>query len=328
MERLDRTNNYKQDGRPAERVWFRRHQPEGGRLGEGELFDLCLYSWYTLLLWVPIFLKLQREICLGALAEVYGCTTNQIVPFVVWVWQICSPAKRRNLDGSSWGATVLSWKLNLSYNRRSYYCPHSLWSQNSPSLFVFFIFKFRALWIKFFLFIISARQSRATTAWIKCGKRSVLKLSWQTQEYSHCRLFHTLPAALRDVSPRKDFYVLVWRKSQHFCTEYPVLCVLFPSFLLRTLISIYSVFSLLFSPDPHHIKLTWVNGSLMFYQSYRSYIWLFSSPQIGVWNSQNGLNLTENNKDSSTNVTDSMANRTLIVTTILVRTKVIKVSHL
>eukprot|EP00064_Thunnus_orientalis_P000026 superscaffoldBa00000001_g26 len=38
---------------------------------------------------------------------------------------------------------------------------------------------------------------------------------------------------------------------------------------------------------------------------------------IGVWNSQTGLNLTENNKDSSTNVTDSMANRTLIVTTIL-----------
>uniref|UniRef100_A0A667XKK0 Glutamate receptor n=1 Tax=Myripristis murdjan TaxID=586833 RepID=A0A667XKK0_9TELE len=39
--------------------------------------------------------------------------------------------------------------------------------------------------------------------------------------------------------------------------------------------------------------------------------------KIGVWNSQTGLNLTENNKDSSTNVTDSMANRTLIVTTIL-----------
>ncbi|XP_061733929.1 glutamate receptor ionotropic, kainate 1 isoform X3 [Nerophis ophidion] len=39
--------------------------------------------------------------------------------------------------------------------------------------------------------------------------------------------------------------------------------------------------------------------------------------KIGVWNSQTGLNLTENNKDKSTNVTDSMANRTLIVTTIL-----------
>uniref|UniRef100_A0AAQ6A1F1 Glutamate receptor n=1 Tax=Amphiprion ocellaris TaxID=80972 RepID=A0AAQ6A1F1_AMPOC len=39
--------------------------------------------------------------------------------------------------------------------------------------------------------------------------------------------------------------------------------------------------------------------------------------KIGVWNSQTGLNLSEINKDSSTNVTDSMANRTLIVTTIL-----------
>ncbi|XP_010790532.1 glutamate receptor ionotropic, kainate 1-like [Notothenia coriiceps] len=39
--------------------------------------------------------------------------------------------------------------------------------------------------------------------------------------------------------------------------------------------------------------------------------------KIGVWNTQTGLNLTESNKDSSTNVTDSMANRTLIVTTIL-----------
>uniref|UniRef100_A0A3B3ZQ89 Glutamate receptor n=1 Tax=Periophthalmus magnuspinnatus TaxID=409849 RepID=A0A3B3ZQ89_9GOBI len=39
--------------------------------------------------------------------------------------------------------------------------------------------------------------------------------------------------------------------------------------------------------------------------------------KIGVWNSNTGLNLTENNKDTSTNVTDSMANRTLIVTTIL-----------
>ncbi|KAM6933901.1 glutamate receptor ionotropic, kainate 1 isoform 3-T3 [Xenentodon cancila] len=39
--------------------------------------------------------------------------------------------------------------------------------------------------------------------------------------------------------------------------------------------------------------------------------------KIGVWNSQTGLNLTETNKDSSTNITDSMSNRTLIVTTIL-----------
>uniref|UniRef100_A0A3P9IGD8 Glutamate receptor n=1 Tax=Oryzias latipes TaxID=8090 RepID=A0A3P9IGD8_ORYLA len=39
--------------------------------------------------------------------------------------------------------------------------------------------------------------------------------------------------------------------------------------------------------------------------------------KIGVWNSQMGLNLTETSRDSSTNITDSMANRTLVVTTIL-----------
>uniref|UniRef100_A0A8C2DD96 Glutamate receptor n=1 Tax=Cyprinus carpio TaxID=7962 RepID=A0A8C2DD96_CYPCA len=39
--------------------------------------------------------------------------------------------------------------------------------------------------------------------------------------------------------------------------------------------------------------------------------------KIGVWNSNTGLNLTDSNKDKNTNVTDSMANRTLIVTTIL-----------
>ncbi|XP_017346423.1 glutamate receptor ionotropic, kainate 1 [Ictalurus punctatus] len=38
--------------------------------------------------------------------------------------------------------------------------------------------------------------------------------------------------------------------------------------------------------------------------------------KIGVWNSNTGLNLTDS-KDKSGNVTDSMANRTLIVTTIL-----------
>ncbi|XP_072514228.1 glutamate receptor ionotropic, kainate 1 [Salminus brasiliensis] len=38
--------------------------------------------------------------------------------------------------------------------------------------------------------------------------------------------------------------------------------------------------------------------------------------KIGVWNSYSGLNLTEK-KDSNKNVTDSLANRTLIVTTIL-----------
>ncbi|XP_067095991.1 glutamate receptor ionotropic, kainate 1 [Osmerus mordax] len=39
--------------------------------------------------------------------------------------------------------------------------------------------------------------------------------------------------------------------------------------------------------------------------------------KIAVWNSNTGLNLTDSNKDLSTNVTDSMANRTLVVTTIL-----------
>ncbi|XP_068126706.1 glutamate receptor ionotropic, kainate 1 isoform X1 [Hyperolius riggenbachi] len=39
--------------------------------------------------------------------------------------------------------------------------------------------------------------------------------------------------------------------------------------------------------------------------------------KIGVWNSNIGLNMTDNQKDKSTNITDSLANRTLIVTTIL-----------
>uniref|UniRef100_A0AAZ3RHI7 Glutamate receptor n=1 Tax=Oncorhynchus tshawytscha TaxID=74940 RepID=A0AAZ3RHI7_ONCTS len=39
--------------------------------------------------------------------------------------------------------------------------------------------------------------------------------------------------------------------------------------------------------------------------------------RIAVWNSYTGLNLTETNRDKTNNVTDSMANRTLIVTTIL-----------
>uniref|UniRef100_A0A670I1Z4 Glutamate receptor n=1 Tax=Podarcis muralis TaxID=64176 RepID=A0A670I1Z4_PODMU len=38
---------------------------------------------------------------------------------------------------------------------------------------------------------------------------------------------------------------------------------------------------------------------------------------IGLWNSNSGLNMTDSNKDRSTNITDSLANRTLIVTTIL-----------
>ncbi|XP_073524426.1 glutamate receptor ionotropic, kainate 1 isoform X1 [Phyllobates terribilis] len=39
--------------------------------------------------------------------------------------------------------------------------------------------------------------------------------------------------------------------------------------------------------------------------------------KIGVWNSNIGLNMTDGMKDKSTNITDSLANRTLIVTTIL-----------
>ncbi|XP_041439325.1 glutamate receptor ionotropic, kainate 1 isoform X1 [Xenopus laevis] len=39
--------------------------------------------------------------------------------------------------------------------------------------------------------------------------------------------------------------------------------------------------------------------------------------KVGVWNSNTGLNMTDNLKDKSTNITDSLANRTLIVTTIL-----------
>lgn len=44
--------------------------------------------------------------------------------------------------------------------------------------------------------------------------------------------------------------------------------------------------------------------------------------QIAVWNSYRGMNLTESNRDKNNNVTDSLANRTLIVTTILVRKEV------
>ncbi|XP_041534500.1 glutamate receptor ionotropic, kainate 1 isoform X7 [Microtus oregoni] len=39
--------------------------------------------------------------------------------------------------------------------------------------------------------------------------------------------------------------------------------------------------------------------------------------KIGIWNSYSGLNMTDGNKDRSNNITDSLANRTLIVTTIL-----------
>uniref|UniRef100_UPI00398ED80D glutamate receptor ionotropic, kainate 1 isoform X1 n=1 Tax=Pristiophorus japonicus TaxID=55135 RepID=UPI00398ED80D len=39
--------------------------------------------------------------------------------------------------------------------------------------------------------------------------------------------------------------------------------------------------------------------------------------QIGIWNSKTGLNMTDNLKDKSPNITDSLANKTLLVTTIL-----------
>ncbi|XP_023404239.1 glutamate receptor ionotropic, kainate 1 isoform X8 [Loxodonta africana] len=39
--------------------------------------------------------------------------------------------------------------------------------------------------------------------------------------------------------------------------------------------------------------------------------------KIGIWNSNSGLNMTDGNKDRSNNISDSLANRTLIVTTIL-----------
>ncbi|XP_078088608.1 glutamate receptor ionotropic, kainate 1-like [Mustelus asterias] len=39
--------------------------------------------------------------------------------------------------------------------------------------------------------------------------------------------------------------------------------------------------------------------------------------QIGIWNSNLGLNMTDSLKDKSSNITDSLANRTLLVTTIL-----------
>lgn len=41
-----------------------------------------------------------------------------------------------------------------------------------------------------------------------------------------------------------------------------------------------------------------------------------------MWNSYKGMNLTETNRDKNNNVTDSLANRTLIVTTILVRKEI------
>lgn len=40
--------------------------------------------------------------------------------------------------------------------------------------------------------------------------------------------------------------------------------------------------------------------------------------QIGTWDSPSGLNMTDNQKGKTTNVSDSLSNRSLIVSTILV----------
>jgi len=46
---------------------------------------------------------------------------------------------------------------------------------------------------------------------------------------------------------------------------------------------------------------------------------LLASFQVGTWNPSNGLNITEISKGRGPNVTDSLSNRSLIVTTVLVR---------
>ncbi len=40
--------------------------------------------------------------------------------------------------------------------------------------------------------------------------------------------------------------------------------------------------------------------------------------QIGTWDPVSGLNMTENQKGKAANVSDSLSNRSLVVTTILV----------
>lgn len=42
------------------------------------------------------------------------------------------------------------------------------------------------------------------------------------------------------------------------------------------------------------------------------------SSQIGTWDPTSGLNMTENQKGKAANVTDSLSNRSLVVSTILV----------
>ncbi len=43
--------------------------------------------------------------------------------------------------------------------------------------------------------------------------------------------------------------------------------------------------------------------------------------QIGTWDPVSGLNMTENQKGKAANVSDSLSNRSLVVTTILVNKK-------
>lgn len=45
---------------------------------------------------------------------------------------------------------------------------------------------------------------------------------------------------------------------------------------------------------------------------------LFFLLQIGIWDPVSGLNMTENQKGKMANITDSLTNRTLYVSTILV----------
>jgi hypothetical protein len=45
---------------------------------------------------------------------------------------------------------------------------------------------------------------------------------------------------------------------------------------------------------------------------------LFIFPQVGKWSASGGLNITEVPKRKGMNITDSLANRSLVITTILV----------
>lgn len=58
-------------------------------------------------------------------------------------------------------------------------------------------------------------------------------------------------------------------------------------------------------------------GTVLVFQQLTSC--LLASFQVGTWNPSNGLNITEISKGRGPNVTDSLSNRSLIVTTVLVR---------